>query len=298
MRRCLALTAIIFLTILLTPPLVGATSATRGISSSERSRQILLREVVINEFVATPTGMENIELYNTRSYSINLKGWRIEVSIGASPNVLVIEEDYLLAPHSFVKVRQFFPDWPSSGKGWIPNYGATITLYDSSDAKQDEVSYGIFGPAPAPPYRGSTARVSDGYSSGEDTYDWNVCFSPTLGSSNNGSVADVKLGESPVVLNELYPGDDADHTNSFVELYNKGTSTVDLDGWRILCVSRAKGSDYVELTAYDEISAKGFFVVPETRFPDYFVVDFTYTCVYLLNDEGERVDQVLSLIHI
>ena len=81
--------------------------------------------VVINEVELNPPGTdagnEWIELYNPTNYSIDLEGWRISTTHGATVTI-VLEEGAIIEPHGYLVISY----WGQ----WLDNEGESIILRD------------------------------------------------------------------------------------------------------------------------------------------------------------------------
>lgn len=219
----------------------------------------------INEFIATPTGSESIEIFNETGGSIDLSGYFI-----------VINTDTFSMPVEILGSLSYTTLTSATVPGlYIPNAGAGIQILDAVYSKLDSVSYGSSGPAPKPFYAWSCARVN---TTGDNALDFNLDATPTMGAVNDAP--GVSLGSGTVFINEVYP-DAVD--NQFIELYNSGASSVDISGWIISC-----DDDDTVPAAF--IPAGGYYTVSEADFPTFFSMDATDN-VYLFNASGVRIDQ-------
>ncbi|HXB60623.1 MAG TPA: lamin tail domain-containing protein [Candidatus Acidoferrales bacterium] len=172
-----------------------------------------LRNVVINEILPhseNPAVPQFIELYNHSTNSVDVSGCIL--TDDPTTNKFVIPSGTIMGPAGFISFTQ-------SQFGFTLN-GAGETLYfikpDNSrildavqfGAQADGVSYG---------------RWPDG---ANDFYSF---VSRTPGTNNSAII----IGD--IVINELMydpiSGNDADQ---YIELYNKGTNTVDLAGWQFV----------------------------------------------------------------
>ncbi len=232
----------------------------------------------ISEFIVTPTASEQIEIYNDGASDIDLSGYYIVISgSGWSDTAQFLADTITAGEYKSYYMNDFDPDTLLG----LPNGGATIAIYDASMTLLDEVAYGTMGPAPAPIYNFSTARVS---STGDNAIDFNMDDSPTMGTANDASAT--ALGTGSVFINELYPDTLDTLTTQFIELYNNSASAVDISGWVIVC-----NDDYY-ISSGTTLNAGAYFVLYQSDFPPYFYFDQTYDNVYLYNSNFERIDQV------
>lgn len=234
----------------------------------------------INEFMVTPTSAEKIELYNDGSTDIDLSGYKLYVIGATSTSSTTFKPDTV-----GVGVYKVFDlgttDFVDSVG--LPNDGAIIVIKDSLNNLIDSVGYGDLGPAPAPIYNFSCARVS---STGDNADDFNMDFTPTMGSANDCPAN--QLGTGSVFINEVFPSDSADNSAAvveFIELYNNSNTPVDISNWVVVC-----DDDYY-IPSGTTISAYGYFLLTDASFPSYFDLDASRDNIYLYNNTGNRIDQ-------
>ncbi len=238
--------------------------------------QVTTLPVVINEFIVTPTSAEAIELYNPNPNEVSLNGYYLVIEGSTFADTIPINDGVTIPGNGYVVLSD--ANGNLGADLGLPNEGAVIYLYNGSDELQDRVGYGRMGSAPAPIYNWSAARVSN---TGDNAIDFNMDPTPTMGAENDAPMT--MLGETPVFLNEVGPGN---YKAKFIELYNAGADTVDLSGWIIIV-----DDDYYvpngTLLAPGEV-----FTVYENDFPPYFDMDASADNVYLFTPTGERVDQM------
>jgi hypothetical protein len=163
--------------------------------------------------------------------------------------------------------------------------GDTITLNQNSFLVE-EISYGLKGTVPDPLAGESVQRYWDGISYTE-VWERNLTTGPNFGAQNDVPPANFS---SAVLLNEImfYPMAPSDY---FVEIYNRGTTPVDISGYRIVC-----DRDYVipEGTILDFNNR--FFYLLYAMNPVFFdePVGVTYLGdnVYLYDENGRLLDMV------
>ena len=237
--------------------------------------------VLINEFIVSPTKEEAMEICNPTGSEIDLTGWVITV-VGAGGVSTTTVGSVSLPAHSYVVLNDM-----NTGGISLPNAGAALSISDKAGNVMDLVGYGSFGGAPKPEYKFSTARVPDceglnappllaAQDVPTDAPKWNVDENPTMGAANDAPAA--ALGSTTVTINEV--------ASDFIELYNSSDSAVDLSGWRISV------DDSYDIPAGTSISAGGFWVLAKADFPKFFSLSAGGDNVYLFNSNLERVDQV------
>ncbi|RUA17925.1 MAG: hypothetical protein DSY55_01185 [Clostridia bacterium] len=227
--------------------------------------------ILINEFIATPTNSEAIELCNATDAPIDVSGWTIDWGYGST----TIDASQIVPANGYLVLND-----DNTGDIGISNDGTVLSIKDLSSTVIDSVAYGDDGGAPKPEYNYSTARVPNCIDADNDAADWNIDDSPTMGSANDGPAS--ALGSSTITINEVTGESGA----SFVELYNSGSSSVDLSNWRISV------DDSYDIPSGQSIAAGGFWVLDEANFPQYFNMDAHGDNIYLFNNTKERVDQI------
>ncbi len=228
-------------------------------------------DVLINEFIVTPTSSEAIEVCNATDAELDLSGWVIDWGYGST----TVDDGVKLPANGYLVL-----DDNNTGNISLSNAGATLSLMDVASTVIDDVGYGNKGGAPKPEYKFSTARVPNCATTGDDAADFNTDPTPTMGATNDAAAS--KLGSTTVTINEV----DAKPGEQFIELYNSSDAAVDISGWRISV------DDSYDIPAGTSIPAQGFWVLDEADFPRYFNLGENGDNVYLFNDQLERVDQL------
>ncbi len=227
--------------------------------------------ILINEFIASPTDAESIELCNPTGTDIDVSGWTIDWGY----NSTTINAGQVVPANGYLIL-----DNNNTGGISISNDGTVLSIKDTSSTVVDSVGYGDDGGAPKPEYHYSTSRAPDCTDTNNDAADWNTDDSPTMGSANDAPIA--RLGEDYVTINEV----SGESGSAFIELYNTGSTTVDLSGWRISV------DDSYDIPSGQSIPGGGFWVLNESDFPHYFHLDANKDNVYLFNSHKQRVDQI------
>ena len=235
----------------------------------------------ISEFCVKPTGSEQVEIYNETGVSIDVNGYKIYV-VGISSTNSTSFKTFTIASDEYksftMDTANFIADIG------FPNDGAIIKIYDASNILLDSVGYGNQGPAPAPIYDFSCARVAD---TGDNATDFNMDWTPSMGAIN--SLTAPGLGTGNVFINEVFPSDSSDSDTTvveFIELYNNSNIAIDVGNWVIVC------DDDYNVPSTTTIPAYGYYVLYDTSFPTYFNLDSGRDNIYLYTGTGERVDQV------
>lgn len=181
-------------------------------------------QIFVTELRDAPNSEELVEIYNFRSQSVDMSGYELQID---GTQVISLTPLGTIPP---LEYRTIGED-PSADLALtldLDDQGARLLLFDPSTELVDEVAYGQKGTTPDPLSGESVARRRVGIDYMDE---WVREEVPTLGASNDVPGID----KNPdVVLNEImfYPNiaDEA-----FIEIYYKGTSTIDLLGYRIVC---------------------------------------------------------------
>ncbi len=239
----------------------------------------------INEFIVTPTSAEAIEIYNESGGAVDVIGYKLYV-IGTTKTDSTTFKTYSIPAGGYKSFALGVAEFNESLG--LSNDGAIIKIYNSSNVLLDSVGYGDMGPAPAPIYNFSCARVTN---TGNNANDFNMDFTPSMGAVNS-SVVSPALGTGNVFINEVFPHDTFDTVAAvveFVELYNNSNTAVDIGNWVIVC-----DDDYY-VPAATNIPAYGYYVLYDNVWPGtapYFYLDSWRDNIYLYTGTGVRVDQV------
>jgi hypothetical protein len=168
-----------------------------------------LRNVVINEILPhseNPAVPQFIELYNHSAVSNDISGCILTDDV--TTNKFVVPNGTVIGPAGFISFTQF--NFTLNGAGetlyLIKPDGSRILDAVQFGAQADGVSYG---------------RWPDG---ADDFY----AFTTNTPGTNNSTIA---IGD--VVINELmYDPISGNDDDQYIELFNKGTNTINLNGWQ------------------------------------------------------------------
>ncbi|HRH23667.1 MAG TPA: lamin tail domain-containing protein [Candidatus Magasanikbacteria bacterium] len=239
----------------ITPKETASVPTNSGSSNSNTSNEIpnvsfLEGSVVINEFVSSPAEgtSEFIELYNTTGNTISLEGWVTQDGSLTKTNL-----SGTIVPKGFFIIEK--------PKGSLNNSGDLILLTDPTGKEIDRVVYGEWNgedvSVSAPVKAQSAARVLEG------AKDFSVTDVITKNNPNVISLkqpTDTKVITSTLVignfvtgtilLNEIFPNPSGvDDEKEFIELFNSGSSTIDLMGWKIGDSSKKYMIDEISILA-------------------------------------------------
>jgi DNA/RNA endonuclease YhcR with UshA esterase domain len=248
-------------------------------------------DVVVNEFVSDPAeGEEWIELYNKKSFDINLAGWTLEDGVGTISTL-----SGTIASGGFQVIEL------SSSR--LNNDGDIIKLKKSDGTIIDQVSYGAWDDgnkadnAPKASDPNSTARKTDGGDTDNDLTDFAATSTLTKGTANiitappssgGGTLpADTTPSSPPswpigsLLINE-FVADPADGGNEWIEFYNSTNETINLANWTL-----EDGAE-TSTALSGSVGALGFYILEKPKG----ILNNTGDLIVLVDPAGTIVDQV------
>ncbi|MDP2630622.1 MAG: lamin tail domain-containing protein, partial [Candidatus Uhrbacteria bacterium] len=190
-------------------------------------------DVLINEIVSDPEEGERewIELYNPTRHEIELSGWTLE---NGSRNTVMLSGKL-----GVDDLKRFSAvDLPA---GFLKNIGDCIELRNARKFLIDSVVYGdwddgnLLNNAPRAIDPDSLARTGDGANTYNNKSDFQVTKTPTKADSNRITKESSGYSSekySSVTISEILPNPSSQKpSDEFIELYNKGGESINLDGW-------------------------------------------------------------------
>ena len=207
-----------------------------GSDAQAASTSIMITELMYNPNECSDSSGEWVELYNAGSSSVNLDGWRLE----DTPSRFVELDAVTLSPGSYYIVARTINGCGGLGADQtmsfaLNNSGDTITLRSDSGSIVDQVVYSRSAAS-----AGRTIeRIANASGQPVDTdsiSDWTQGpVDGTPRSGYTGSVEPPPVGSGGLKLTEIMfnPSACFDSTGEWIELYNAGTTTINLQGWRI-----------------------------------------------------------------
>jgi len=266
------------LAVLLSVGPINAALASESIGSPAQPLDVAPGDILINEFIATPTEEEAIELYNTTGADIDVSGWTVDWGYGSSTitdSQVVPAGGYLVLTADNMLSLQ------------ISNDGTVLSLVTGT-VTVDSVGYGDDGGCPKPLYAFSVGRSPNGTDTGDDAADFNMAITPTLGTTNTHPTAN--LGGSPIRINEIMPNDTSGEERvEFIELYNDSDTPVDIGGYMLHV-----DDDYYFASGVT-VTARSFYTVSGVTINDtapYLNLDPDEDNLYLYDNTGVRIDQI------
>jgi hypothetical protein len=282
--------------------------------------------IVINEFLANPVGadagFEWVELYNAGPAAVRLDGWTFRTATsGANYSIkATLPDDTSLSAGGYFVIGEAsvgeadFVSTLSMGNG---TGGDGVRLVDCAGNTVDTVVYGdqvnpdevvddAEQPAvyvvPAPGDGLSLARKVNGVDTDNSYDDFAPGNPPTPGAPNPVLTCTPSTGT--IKLNEFLSdpeGPDSTALAEWIELYNRGSGAVDVDGWWIVAAGSADDTRVdVVFPPASRLVAGGFFVVGGENVPEAdHVATFSIgngtngDAIYLFDCTGELVDAVI-----
>ncbi len=240
--------------------------------------------VRINEFVSDPDGTDEgfewVELFNRSSKVVSVDGWGLSFGTSDFDSLDVVFGGGVdLAPGGFLVVGgEGVPEADLLAAFSIGNGTETdgIRLVDCEGTPVDTVLYGdapnldlmpddrgdVVDPYVDPGSNEAGARVSDGADTNERS-DWTVTDAPTPGAPN--PVVEPVVCEpsnDSIRINEFVSDPDGtDEGLEWIELHNRSSSTVSVDGWGLSLGTSDFDSLDIVLPGGLDLPPNGFLVI-------------------------------------
>ncbi len=218
---------------------------THRVSGSIPEAQSLHPQIIINELMYNPPDTQDaefLELYNpSPTESVDLSGWRVDgLGLTLPAGVVILPMDYALLVKNDVVFRATY----GSGKfvaaqytGNLDNGGETITLRHSDGTIIDIVHYDDVSPWPTSPDGGGTSlELIDASRDNNRAGNWAASLvaggTPGAANSISGFLPEIpNLFVNEVLLSNTSGDlDEAGDADPWIEIYNAGSSTVELGG--------------------------------------------------------------------
>ncbi len=217
-------------------------------------------DIRLNELLSNPSGtddgLEWIELYNRGTAPVNVSGWIVRGSTKSTGgNDVVLPEGTIMEAPGFLIVGYggLLPDEVSLGNGTNGD-GAYLVCGDylidsvvygtgNNDGLFDDSGVIATSLAIVPGEDVSLARRLDGVDTDLSADDWTESSTNTPGSANQTPQCDPTGAESLKVNEVLYDSTEDDATYEFVELYNAGTATINLEGFVVEAAKSSWGTN-------------------------------------------------------
>ena len=194
-------------------------------------------DVIINEVMADAwpsydnsswPGGEWVEIYNNGSSTMNLTGYWLQDLAG---NMIMLDENHLIGATANPDTFHIHPQETrvvavnaSTNSGILNNGQETLRLYLANGSIGDEVVWNSNQPGFS-----LQASATGGM--------WQYSTYPTPNASNAPTLTEI-TATGDVRIDEMFPYSTADATSApdgeWIELYNDGTTSVDLNGWSFI----------------------------------------------------------------
>ena len=217
--------------------------------------------VVINEIMYNPPEAftdtnEYIEIYNSGAASVSLSNWYFEEGV-----TFTFPIDSVISPDGYViiaeKTNDLWQTYPASlanadavylWSGALANTGEDIDLRDSNSNQIDFVIYKNSSPWPSIPSTspGPSIELINPLLDNNNGYNWlkstNDYPSGTPGTRNT---VYAPISSAKIIINEIMYNPPGSQEGEYIELYNAGTSSVELLGYYF-----SLGIDYTQLISH------------------------------------------------
>lgn len=246
--------------------------------------------------IADGTSPDWVEVINIGTKAVNLGGWKLAES--ANSTTVFTFPEMELAPQECVivycdsKLRENAEE-ELHAPFRLSSAGDTLMLFNASEAAVDTLNI------PALTYDLSYARV--------DTTQWEISDMPTPGMANtqeNYRLLKEPASDSPVIVNEIVSSnktvlqDENGQYYDYIELYNRSSERVDLNGWYL-----SDSADSPRKWRFPEVSVEPgeYLVIYASKLdrsddPAHLHTSFALSSegesVVLSNDVGRVMDQV------
>lgn len=224
-----------------------ATGLVMGITTLASAQDVVEEPLVINEIMQNPSAVSDgsgewLELYNPNAFDIDIGGWTLRDddvdSLIIDGSLIVPAGGYVvLGPNGDIGTNGGLIVDYAYGSGWFLSNGADeVVLVNTDGAEVDRVVYDG-GPSFPDPNGASMALTSP---EADNLVGANWCESQASYGSGDlgtpGTANDCSIEEEAVlVISEIMQNPSAvgDSSGEWLEIYNAGTSAVDINGWEI-----------------------------------------------------------------
>ena len=278
-----------------------------GLSVRAAPRQQAVGSVVISEFRTNgPNGGtdEFIELFNQTSSNICIENWQLRALTGTGNEAVraTIPAGVAIGPGSHYLIANNGYGGTADltyGTGIVDNGG--IAIFDDNGVKIDSVGTSstfttyaegtslnpLTGNQDQSYHRSFDSGMGIYIDTDDNSSDFQI-VSPSTPENSIGSPATCNFAPLSVIISEVaWAGTKAYFGDEWIELYNPGAQTIQLDGW---ILTNESGSFYISFDSSDSIGSGNFFLIEHgsgnaTSEPE----QKTYTSGSLLSDNGEAI---------
>ena len=229
-------------------------------------------QVIINEIMYDPVGSDSthewIEVFNQGPSSVDLANWKLvenetdhRMELFAGMSAIGVADFAVIADNA----ETFMTDHPDfTGTVFdsvfsLSNTGESIALKDSGSSIRDEVAYTATNGAAGD---GNTQqRFDGGFITSPPTPGTMNLYVPPEEADTENSNPETMPPLAPITINEIaWMGIGDNQYGEWIELYNTGTTAVDLNDWKIY----KDGGETLLFTMTKSIPAGGYLVIERT----------------------------------
>jgi len=219
-----------------------------------------LADIVINEIMYNPPESgtdtnEYIEIYNPGIISVSLSNWYFAqgVSFTFPTDAVISSNGYVIIAENTNVLWQTYPvslvnaDAVYLWSGALGNGGEPLELNNVNSNQVDFVAYDDSAPwPPEPDGDGPSLELINPLLENNNGYNW-LASTNGLPGGTPGTQNTVYAPVSPakIIINEIMYNPPGSQEGEFIELYNAGTSSVELLGYYF-----SAGIDYTQLTSH------------------------------------------------
>jgi len=215
---------------------------------------IVINEIMYNPAPISDTQGEYIELYNTGPTNVDLIGYYSEAITYYQESNYVLKTDcYAVVarnPGALIASNQFATNVIAKFSGSLLNTGEQIILCDAESNQVDVVDYDNKASSPWPyipaSSPGPSIELINPLLENNNGYNWLASTNDyPNGTPGTQNTVYAPISPAKIIINEIMYNPPGLQEGEFIELYNAGTSSVELLGYHF-----SAGIDYTQLTAH------------------------------------------------
>ncbi|MCK5851854.1 lamin tail domain-containing protein, partial [bacterium] len=216
-------------------------------------------DVVINEIMYNPAPIsdaqgEYLELYNTGPTNVDLIGYYCDaITYYQESNYVLNVDSYAVIaknPGALIASNQFATNVIAKFTGFLNNTGKSLLLSDAESNQADFVAYENKSSSSWPYIPSSSAGPSieliNPSLENNNGNNWLISTNDyPNGTPGTQNTVYAPISPAKIIVNEIMYNPSGSQEGEYIELYNAGTSSVELLGYYF-----SLGIDYTQLTAY------------------------------------------------
>ena len=216
---------------------------------------IVINEIMYNPPEAGTDTNEFIEIYNTDSSAVSLSNWFFKQGVA-----FTFPDTCEISPNGFIIIAEntnvLWQTYPTSlanadavflWSGALGNSGEPLEICDPNSNTMDYVDYDDGGDWPTgPDGNGPSLELINPFLENNDGHNWLASTNDLPGGTpGTQNTVYAPVSQSKIIINEIMYNPPGSQEGEYIELYNAGTSAVELLGYYF-----SAGIDYTQLTSY------------------------------------------------